>query len=154
MSLDLTSSLVIVAAVLVVVSGLSRIYFDNIQDFFLRRVVFAATRLVFLVQDTGDIIYTKGWSMICECLEEIPNQTEQMTIEEIFRRLFEELNLRKSRTHNADDPYLETQVVSRAMNIATLWLVSIRSEVEKTEKMGNLKIEVRSFVKMIKDLNL
>lgn len=154
MSLDLFSSIVIGLSVLVVLVGLGRIYFENIQDFFLRRIVFAATRLVFLVQDTGDDFYTQGWNLICECLEEISEHEQPMTIEDIFHHLFLGLNQKKKAVTYSVNPITDEVIVQRAINIASVWRISIRSEVEKAEKISNLKIEVSRFVNMIKELNI
>lgn len=154
MSLDLTSFLIIGFAALVVSLGLGRIYFESIQDFFLRRIVFAATRLVFLVQDTGDEIYTRGWALICTCLEEIENQSDPETIEGIFQQLFKGLNQKKLALQSSENPITDEMIIHRAINIASVWRISIRSEVAKAEKISNLKIEPNKFVKMIKDLNI
>ena len=154
MSLDLTSFLVIGFATFVVSAGLGRIYFESIQDFFLRRIVFAATRLVFLVQDTGDEVYIRGWDLICKCLEEIENQTEPQTIEHIFHQLFVGLNQKKAGLRNSENPVTDEMIIQRAITIASVWRISIRSEVEKAEKISNLKIETQRFVKIIKELNI
>lgn len=154
MSLDLTSFLIIGSSALVVSVGLGRIYFENIQDFFLRRIVFAATRLVFLVQDTGDEIYTRGWGLICTCLEEFENQSDPEPIEHIFQQLFVKLNQKKLALQFSENPITDEMIIQRAINIAAVWRISIRSEVAKAEKISNLKIETRRFVKMIKELNI
>lgn len=53
MDLDASTYLVMSFVTIVVLLGLGRIYFDSIQDFFLRRILYAATRLVILIQNTG-----------------------------------------------------------------------------------------------------
>lgn len=154
MDLDASTCLVMSFATIVVLVGLGRIYFDSIQDFFLRRIIYAATRLVILIQNTGDGIYALSWKMIRECLDEIANDYQQLKLEDIFDKLFIALNDRKGRVMFAASPALEERVIVQAIHIATVWKMSIRSELEKMERMLNLKVDVKKFIQLIDEFEI
>ncbi len=152
--LDASTCLVMSFATIVVLIGLGRIYFDNIQDFFLRRVIYAATRLVILIQNTGDGIYSLSWKMIRETLKEISKEYPQLRLEEIFEKLFVALNTHKDNVRFATNPALEERVIVQAIQIATVWKMSIRSELEKMDRMFNLKVDVKKFIQLIDEFEI
>ena len=154
MDLDASTCLVMSFVTIAVLFGLGRIYFDSIQDFFLRRILYAATRLVILIQNTGDGIYSLSWKMIRECLDDIGKDYQQLRLEEIFEKLFIALNRRKDGVQYTTNPALEERVIIQAIHIATVWKMSIRSELEKMERMFNLKVDVKKFIQLIDEFEI
>lgn len=154
MDLDASTCMVMGFVTIVVLIGLSRIYFDSIQDFFLRRIIYAATRLVILIQNTGDGLYSLSWKLIRECLDDIGKDYQQLKLEEIFEKLFMMLNQRKGNVHLSANPALEEKVIIQAIHIATVWKMSIRSELEKMERMFNLRVDVKKFIQLIDEFEI
>ena len=154
MGLDASTYLVMSFVTIVVLFGLVRIYFDSIQDFFLRRILYAATRLVILIQNTGDGIYSLSRKVIRECLDDIGKDYQQLRLEEIFEKLFIALNHRKDNVHYSANPALEERVIIQAIHITTVWKMSVRSELEKMERMFNLKVEVKKFIQLIDEFEI
>lgn len=151
---DINHGLLMIVAVLVSLCALGRLYYENIQDFFLRKILVAATHLVILIQDTGDREYKLAWKVICDSLESIDPKLQPQRIDEIFSTLLSTLLAKANEIKNTDGATKELSIVNQAISITTVWRQSIRSEIDKAEKIGNLKIDVKRFVKIIKDMDL
>lgn len=92
--------------------------------------------------------------MIRECLDDIGKDYQQLRLEEIFEKLFIALNHRKDNVQHTAHPALEERVIIQAIHIATVWKMSIRSELEKMERMFNLKVDVKKFIQLIDEFEI
>lgn len=151
MTFDTASTMIILITVLLTCVGLVIIYSDAIQSFFLRRVLYTTTRLIMYLQSSGDALYDLAWDKICECLDEVARDQNGrvMTIEEVFFSLFQRLD-----QHRRDQQYSSDnlRVIHRAIEIASLWKTSLKTEIQRTKSIDQLRVSIGKFSKIIKEI--
>lgn len=131
---------------LLIVGGLFYHYSDRIENYVLRNVILAATRLVLVGQDTADFLSQPAWRMIAMQLGKMKYPHVSVPVNLIFDDLLNTLNIELSTLEESDHLMSEVKIVQKAIDLVSMWRFIVYNEIVNSKPV---KISPRKFMDVI-----
>lgn len=132
---------------MVIFLGIFYLYSDKLENYVLRNVILAATRLVLVTQDTSDFVHQLAWKKIIELIECMESNDKPIPVEKIFIILNEMLKTELEVVTGKDNARLEMRTVQKAISCVSVWRFVVYNEIVNGKPVT---IAPRKFIKVIR----
>lgn len=123
------------------------LYSDKIENYVLRNVILAATRLVLVTQDTSDYIHQLAWKKIIELIEQMDANDKPMPVEKMFIILNEMLKTELEVLTGNENSRVEMRTIQKAISCVSVWRFVVYNEIVNGKPVN---IAPRRFIRVIK----
>lgn len=131
---------------LIILGGVFYHYIDRIENYVLRNVILAATRLVLVSQDTTDLLTQPAWRKIATFIGEMNSLDTPISVAVIFNNLILMLNNELKSLESSEESAIEIKVIQKAIHLATIWRFIVYNEIVNSKPV---RVAPRRFVDVI-----